>query len=118
MADKAAEVICTPAKTGKVRNVKAWNNRMPPGPATLIVTATVEVPHSGIEPELRVRVPAGFNPAILMLDVYFCETPGPSLPAVEEKEVRFEQPASSTHTEVTVFCGPESMASAPITDAH
>ena len=52
---------------------EAFENSMPVGDVTLMVTGKVETTNGRIIGVLTDREPQGFNPAILMLDLSLCE---------------------------------------------
>jgi len=118
MSHQKFDETCTPCIGTAVRNMAAWNNKMPPGPGSLIVTAQVEVPNPGVEPMLVVAVPQGINPAILILDLYMCQKPGIWPQVVCEKPVRHDQGINPLYTQVDIRCGGDIVGSADIFDAH
>jgi hypothetical protein len=71
----------TPAKKtapprNRIKSVVAVANLMPPGPFHLHVRARIQVPTPGYRAHLKVAVPQGINPAILILDVVITKLPG------------------------------------------
>ncbi len=60
----------------KTRKWYAWNDLTPPKPDYFHVTGEVLVANPGIQGELLERVPQGFNPSILLLDLHLTQRPG------------------------------------------
>lgn len=105
---------CTAGDEAESRDWYAWNNKMPPGPARLIVTGIVTVSNPGVEPMLAIANPPGINPAHLLLNLYLCQKPGIWPQIVVDKPVRFEQHSNPLLTHVDIAGGP----SIEIFDAH
>jgi hypothetical protein len=83
----------------------AWVNRMPPGPASLHVHGKLTMPHPGFELRLAPRVPQGFNPKILMMDLEVRELDGMWAQVLTEMEVSYvEDPYRvGGYTQVHIF---------------
>jgi hypothetical protein len=77
----------------KTSDVHAWVNRMPPGPASFIVTGTVELPSPGYDVKLVAATPQGFNPKELILDLVVTPKKGVFAQVVTSVPVRFEKPS-------------------------
>ncbi|HUQ05665.1 MAG TPA: hypothetical protein VM261_24345 [Kofleriaceae bacterium] len=75
----------------KTSDVHAWINRMPPGPASFIVTGTVELPSPGYDVKLVAATPQGFNPKELILDLVVTPRKGVFPQVVTSVTVRFEK---------------------------
>jgi hypothetical protein len=75
-AKKTRSVKKTAAPRNRIKSVVAVANLQPPGPHHLHVRARVEVPTPGYRAHLKVAVPQGINPAILILDVVITKLPG------------------------------------------
>ncbi len=58
------------------RHWYAWNDTQPPKPSALHLIGEVEVANPGVIPTLVPRVPQGFNPRILLLDLHLVQSPG------------------------------------------
>src|SRR4051812_33984565 len=82
----------------------AWMNNMPgPGPRpTLIVVGEVVAPTGGWRVPLRPAVPAGINPAILILDLIAVAPTGQAIDVITMMPVRYEQAPSQGYTDVTI----------------
>jgi hypothetical protein len=73
------------------------------------------VPNPGVEPLLTPKEPQGFNPEILLLDLFLLQKPG------FWPEVQVWKPAQYTkillkmrYTQVQIFCGDEIIADMPV----
>ncbi len=64
---------------------------MPPGPRRLIVVGDIEVGNPGIQADLTRRVPSGFNPTIVMLDLHLVQRPGIWPQMVTQVQARYER---------------------------
>jgi len=81
----------------------AWVNRMPPGPASFIVTGTVNLPTAGFDAKLVVATPQGFNPKELILDLVISPKPGLWPQVITPVSVRFEKGSySGAYTSVLI----------------
>lgn len=114
MSDNEYQAVCTPGDNAESRDWFAWNNKMPPGPARLIVTGVVTVANPGVEPILVIANPQGINPAHLLLNLFLCQKPGIWPAVVVDKPVRFEQHSDPNYTHVDIVGGP----SIEIVDVH
>ncbi len=88
------------------RHWYAWLDLMPPKPDALHVVGDVEVGNPGVQAELHERVPQGFNPAILQLDLHLVQRPGPWPQGVTWTQCRYDRilrPGMSTCTQVEIF---------------
>ncbi|SMO48107.1 hypothetical protein [Ruegeria faecimaris] len=111
---KEVNAVCQPGDDVASRDWYAWNNKMPPGPARLIVTGIVTVGNPGVEPMLVIANPQGINPSHLLLNIFLCQKPGKWPSVVVDKPVRFEQHSNPMYTHVDIVGGP----SIEIFDAH
>lgn len=69
----------------------AWLDKMPPGPASLHVQGTVQLPTPGFEVRLVPASPQGINPRQLILDLLVTELPGVWPQIVTSVSVRYDQ---------------------------
>jgi hypothetical protein len=75
------------------QDFSAWINLQPPGPPQLIVKGEVETDAGHFLPVLAERVPQGFNPTILMLDLTIKDTGQGGTDDVSFRPCRFDKPA-------------------------
>lgn len=76
---------------GKCTGWNAWEDQMPPGPATLHVTGKCKFPTHGYKVKLKKAVPQGINPAILLLKKVVTAPSGPVTQMPEVVEVKYQQ---------------------------
>lgn len=88
----------------------AWYDHNPPGPATLHVTGTCEVPRSNCEVRLRRRDQQGANPKDLLLErtVVMGAADGWAVgelgdPLVTTREARYEEKTGVEYETVTIL---------------
>jgi hypothetical protein len=81
---------------------KAIHDQMPPGPATLRVTATCTCPQ-GRALELRKKEPQGINPRDLLLDRIVTPPDGPVAQVVTEVDVRYSEETEFDYQTVTIL---------------
>jgi hypothetical protein len=93
----------------------AWNNLMPPGPPSIHVVGTIEVPNPGVEPSLTERVPQGINHSILLLNLDLIQMPGIWPQHVVRKQVRFDK-VKAVYSEVFVFADDVQIAKIEVRD--
>jgi hypothetical protein len=120
MADeKSVEGRCLPCQGTETRDWYAWLNLMPPPPDDFHVVGEVYVPNPGVDPFLTPRVPQGFNPSILLLNLYLIQRPG-VWPAVQVwKQARYDKiGAPIKYTQVQIFCDEEVIADIPVQEVH
>jgi hypothetical protein len=104
----------TPAKKAaaprnRIKSVIAIANLQPPGPHHLHVRARVEVPTPGYRAHLKVAVPQGINPAILILDVVTTPLPGIWPQHVADIDANYDDNRYTGHyKQVTVRYGRDS----------
>jgi hypothetical protein len=97
---------------------KAWLDEMPGSPSKLIVTGDLEVPTPGWKAELKLKVPQGINPKILLLEVHAQAPQGNVNQIVQKISLRYEQAASpGSYTEVTIFYESDSVT-VPVKPVH
>jgi hypothetical protein len=93
----------------RIKSVVAVANLMPPGPFHLHVRARVEVPTPGYRAHLKVAVPQGINPAILILDVVTTKLPGIWPQHVTDIDANYDDNRYTGHyKQVTVRYGRDS----------
>src|SRR5688572_23091983 len=80
-----------PMPSVKTSDWHGWVNRMPGGPASFIVTGTVELPSPGYDAKLVVASPQGFNHKELILDLVITKRAGVFAQVVTPVQVRFEK---------------------------
>jgi hypothetical protein len=81
----------------------AWHDRMPGGPATLIVTGKCTFPTEGYLAELRRHEPQGINPRDLLLDLEIREPKDPVLPVVTKVDLRYEEETDAEYDTATIL---------------
>ena len=93
----------------------AIHNLMPPGPFPLRVSLTVETTKGNQRYSLKKRVPQGFNPQHLLLDLVD-ETQGSIGPEVMgEQAVIYEENAEEDqYTDVMIFCDGNPISGGPV----
>jgi len=91
------------ASQGRCANWRAWQDRMPPGPATLHVTGRCVFPTPGYRVTLRRAVPQGINPAIVLLLKVVTPPSGPRPDVVTTVEVRYRERNNRNITHVTIL---------------
>ena len=105
-------VSCKGAKT---QNWYAWLNTMPPKPDDFHVTGEVRVGNPGIYVLLVKKQPQGFNPAILLLDLYLVQRPGLWPQIISWVPARYDEiNAVNAYTKVRIFCGQKVIAKMPV----
>jgi hypothetical protein len=96
-------------------NWNAWLNIMPPPPDDFHVTGHVTVPNPGVHALLVKRSPQGFNPAILLLDMYLIQSPGVWPDVISTATARYDEtPAIGRYTSVEVFHDGNSIANVDV----
>jgi len=108
-----SDVLSVP--TNKTDRWYAWNNMMPPGPPTFHIIGDVEVPNPGVDAYLCERVPPGFNPAIILLDLVLIQRPGLWPQMVVHRFVHFEK-SGIRYDQAEVFSGGTLIAKVPVED--
>ncbi|WP_428304614.1 hypothetical protein [Lacipirellula sp.] len=87
----------------------AWNDLSPPKPDDFFVTGEVEVANPGVEVLLVPKVPQGFNPRILLMELIFIQRPGIWPALVVKKPVRYHK-ANATYDWVEIYIGGNQIA--------
>jgi len=102
-------------KGAATENWLAWLDFMPPGPRCLHVFGEVVVGNLGIDAVLRRKVPQGFNPAILMLDLSLVQKPGIWPELVTKKHALYDEVnADDLYSEVSILCEDDIVADIPV----
>jgi hypothetical protein len=104
VTSKKAAVKKAPAAsvTVKCGNWQAWHDFMPIKPPTLYVTGECTVP-PGTKVTLRMAVPQGINPKILLLRKIVTPPPRPRKGPPVKVEVRYVKKTSFEYTHVTIL---------------
>lgn len=102
MATVAADAGVLDLAPDKVSAWFAWNNLMPPGPASFHIVGDIEVPNPGVEPLLTMKLPQGINRRILLLTLSLIQKPGIWPQHVAVKQVRFDK-CAATYERVSIF---------------
>jgi hypothetical protein len=106
--------VVTPT-TIETRNWNAWINKMPPPPDTLHVRGEVEVSNPGVHVALFKKQPQGFNPQIILLELFLIQQPGIWPDVVTIKPAAYEEVGQSlSYTNAEVFQQGETVASMPV----
>ena len=97
----------------------AWNNLMPPGPATFHVVGQVQVPNPGVVAYLQYKTPQGINPQILLLDLVLVQQPGIWPQVISWAEARYDRVGIELkYSNVNIFCDGELIQDIKVEDIH
>lgn len=91
------------ASAGKCSGWQAWQDFMPPGPATLHVTGKCRFPTHGYKVTLKEAVPQGINPSILLLRKIVTPPTGPVIQIPQDVPVNFRKRTNTHYTAVTIL---------------
>lgn len=116
MASEKVEGQCLPCVSADTRDWYAWNDLQPPIPDYFHITGEVFVPNPGVDPLLVPTVPQGFNPKILLLDLYLCQKPGIWPQVMVWKPVRYTRKIIDGYESVEILCDGERIASVKVED--
>ena len=98
---------------------EAWNNLMPGAEKTIHVVGKVHVTSGGWTARLSKRVPQGFNPEILLLELNVIPPTGIVIQPISDLPVEFsEKYTGGKFTKAQVFCGEKVIADLPVKDTH
>lgn len=95
----------TASSTGKCSGWKAVLNMFPPGPSVLRVTGKCLFPTHGYKVTLKMAVPQGINPAILLLDKIVKPPTGPVIQIPEVVQVVYTKKTKTKYQRVTILPG-------------
>src|ERR1700720_2565972 len=93
------------ASQGKCSGWKAMHNLFPPRPAVLTVTGKCLFPTHGYKVTLKVAVPQGINPAILLLNKIVTTPTGHVIQTPEVVNVVFTKKTKTKYQKVTILPG-------------
>jgi hypothetical protein len=79
----------------QTRHWHAYLNTQPPKPDNFYVVGEAYVPNPGVTPRLHKIEPQGFNPAILMLELFLVQEPGIWPQGFVWNPARYDDPAAS-----------------------
>jgi len=97
----------------------AWTNLQPPRPNSFHVVGEVLVSNLGIKALLTPKVPQGFNPTILLLDLFLVQQPGFWPQATTWVEARYDKVViGSPYKSVEVFFDNNSIAEVLVEEVH
>lgn len=101
---KASKAKVAPSQ-GKCSGWKAVFNNFPPGPGILRVTGKCRFPTYGYKVTLKVAVPQGINPAILLLQKIVKPPTGLVIKKPETVNVVFTLKTKTKYQKVTILPG-------------
>ena len=91
------------ASAGKCSGWQAWQDFMPPGPATLHVTGKCRFPTHGYKVTLKEAVPQGINPSILLLRKIVTPPTGHVILTPQDVPAHFRKRTNTHYTAVTIL---------------
>ncbi|BCG76537.1 hypothetical protein [Mesorhizobium sp. 113-3-3] len=101
------------------RKWKAWINVMPGASPAIHVTGEVETRAGNLVPKLKMTVPQGINPAILMLDLTIVKKGDVGTDDVAYRKVAYRKPArKGQYTEVDIFYEKSIITRVKVTEAN
>lgn len=95
------------------RDWYAWNNTMPPKPDQFHLVGEVQVPNPGVDVVLLPRIPQGFNPRILLMEIHLHQRPGIWPQFVVWKPVSYSK-VNGDYDSVRVFHGNDLVVDTPV----
>ena len=106
-------------EVSETRDWYAWINLMPPAPYMFHVIGEVQVPNLGVKAFLVPRVPQGFNPAILLMDLILVQKPGYWPQVTTWVEARYDKVVQdSLYESVEIFSGSDSVTSVNVEEVQ
>jgi len=95
------------------RDWYAWNDTMPPKPNEFHVVGEVQVSNPGVDVLLTPRIPQGFNPRILLMDLILLQRPGIWPQLVVWKQARYDK-LNADYSEVQIFFNNDVLVNVPV----
>ena len=114
--EKGTVVSC---KDRDTRDWYAWNDRMPPKPDVFHFVGEVQVPNPGVFAMLCPKVPQGFNPKILLMDLILVQQPGIWPQVITWVVAKYDKVIVNTEYDaVEIFCEDTQIANIPVEDVQ